>query len=136
MLAKTHMPTAATILIVEDDLAIAETIALVLEEAGFTAIIASRAIEGLDYVRKYQPDLITTDYMMPLFDGGQFIDAVRAEAHKQGRSVPPIIVISAALSPRLYHLKADAFLRKPFDISELLALIWRFLPDTMAHDAP
>ena len=107
------------ILVVEDDLAIRESVAEILEEEGHSVVMAEH---GQGAISKLQamvnlPDLILLDLMMPVKDGLQF----RAE---QRPAHIPVVVMSA--DPRLKELDhllgAKAYLRKPFDMRKLIEI--------------
>jgi CheY-like chemotaxis protein len=115
------------VLIVEDEAPIADAIALVVEDAGFVALVAAHGVQGLEMWRSRQPKLITTDFMMPNMNGDEFIAAVRQDAQDRGIPPPPIILITAIVSQRMRAIPADAFLAKPFDVDDLTALLHRFL---------
>ncbi|MBA3824213.1 MAG: response regulator, partial [Ktedonobacterales bacterium] len=103
----------ALVLIVEDERPIADAIRLVVEDAGYTALLAYNGSKGLELALSAHPDLITTDYMMPGLNGGELIAALRANAANMGASVPPIIMISAVTSPQMHRSGYDRFLDKP-----------------------
>lgn len=128
--AETTSPSVAgppVVLIVEDEAPIADAIALVVEDAGYVALVAVHGLQGLELWRSRQPDLITTDYMMPNMNGDEFIDTVRQEAQERGIRPPPIILITAIISQRMRAIPADALLPKPFDVDDLTDLLHRFL---------
>ncbi len=69
----TKLPMAKLILIVEDDVDVAESVADVLQSAGYSTAIAGNGREALDHLQKNNhPDLILLDMMMPVMDGWQF----------------------------------------------------------------
>lgn len=123
----TKHASRVTVLIVEDERPIAEAIALVVEEAGFTHLVAAHGREGLTLARAHRPALIITDMMMPQLDGAELIAALRADAERDHQSMPPVILMTAGGLDRARMAGADAVLRKPFDIAELEALLRRFL---------
>jgi two-component system response regulator VicR len=118
------------VLIVEDEAPIADAIALVVEDAGYVALVAAHGAQALEMLRSRFPALITTDFMMPNMNGDQFIEAVHQEAQARGVSPPPIILITAIESQRMRAIPADAFLPKPFDVDDLTVLLHRFLRGT------
>lgn len=107
----------ATILLVEDDPAIAETIALVLEEEGYRVLHADDGREGLEQIQRDGFDLLITDNLLPHRNGVELI----AYMHQHLEIATPVILTSAArpvpTPPR------TAFLPKPFDIQRLLDLV-------------
>jgi CheY-like chemotaxis protein len=116
------------VLIVDDEAPIAEALALMIEEAGYTALTAFRGRAGLELAREHQPALIITDMMMPQYDGASLIAAVRAENEAAHRPPPHIIAMTAGGLRHAEAAGADAILSKPFTIDEVEALLRRFLP--------
>ena len=118
--------SAARVLLVEDEQSAADVLVTILEFEGFsvkTAANGKRAIEMLDDVR---PELIITDYMMPIMNGIEMIKAVRAMP--EYADIP--ILMTSAVSEEALRKHASilsAFLRKPFQIEILLGTIRRLL---------
>lgn len=116
------------IMLVEDDFAIRETVADVLEGEGFEVTCAANGAEALRRLGdgSAQPGLILLDLMMPVMDGAAFARALRAEASTAGI---PVVAISADGSPeRVAAVAPRAFLPKPFDIEALLEAVRAALP--------
>src|ERR1041385_3076674 len=82
-----------------------------VEEAP-NGLVAIQAVEG-----GRAPDLVATDFMMPLMNGGELIARLRANPATAG--VPVILVSASPGSDR--KTAADAFFRKPFDPAEVAA---------------
>ena len=126
-------PEPTLVLIVEDEQPIAEALSFMVEDAGYTTVIASHGQQGLEVVRARRPALIFTDLMMPRMDGAAFIAALRAEAAQDGSlPLPPIILMTAAGFDYAQRAGADTILPKPFDIKDVDRLLRRFLgPSTI-----
>lgn len=122
-----EMPASPLILIAEDEEPIAEALAYVVEEAGYTPLLATHGKEALELARAQHPALVITDLMMPHMDGAELITALRADADANGHNPPPIILMTAAGLRRAEKAGADAVLRKPFNLDELEDLLHRFL---------
>ncbi|MDB4967454.1 MAG: hypothetical protein JWN44_3143 [Myxococcales bacterium] len=111
---------AKTILLVEDDQAIRETMAALLVDEGFAVEQAKNGAEGLERLRaRPETSLVLLDLWMPVMNGWQMLEAIFADA--QLRAIP-IVVISAAgdLPP---PAGAAAYLRKPVRLDALLEAI-------------
>jgi CheY-like chemotaxis protein len=80
------------VLIVEDDEPTRALISKSLDQAGWVVAEAANGVEGIEQVSKQKPDLILLDLMMPVMDGFEFVESLRAD--EMNRSIP-IIVISA-----------------------------------------
>ena len=112
---------AIKILIVEDDNNIADLLRLYLEKENYEVSIASDGGKGVEQFRRFQPDLVLLDLMLPVLDGWGVCRAIRAE------SKTPIIMLTAKgeLDDKVSGLKqgADDYITKPFEMQELLARI-------------
>ncbi|MGZ3582212.1 MAG: response regulator [Ktedonobacterales bacterium] len=115
------------VLIAEDEEPIAEAIALIVEDAGYTPLVAAHGKQALELARLRHPALVITDLMMPQMDGTQLIANLRADAEANGHAPPPIILMTAAGMKRAQEADANALLRKPFELDELEELLFRFL---------
>jgi two-component system response regulator RegX3 len=115
----------ATVLIVEDEPTIAETLAYLLREDGFTVALADTGPGGLQAFRTLAPDLILLDLMLPGMNGLEVCRTIRRTS-----SVPIIMVTArAAELEKVVGLEAGAadYLTKPFSIAELRARIHALL---------
>src|SRR5437764_711031 len=110
-----------TILLIEDDQTLIETLRYNLEQAGFTVAMAVDGITGLALARQLQPDLILLDLMLPGIDGFSICRTIAAEY-----AIP--IIILTALQDEAHRiagleLGANDYVVKPFSLGELLARI-------------
>ena len=110
------------ILIVEDEVLLANSLKTLLEKKGFTVEVAYDGETGKDYAETVVYDLLILDVMMPKLNGYDLARQVRAE-----RCATPILMLTAKgeLEDRIEGLNAgaDYYLTKPFDTRELLACI-------------
>lgn len=115
-----------TILIVEDDEGILETLCYILEDSGFHIIQADDGEEFIEKINKNNVDLILLDYWVPQLNGGDIIKKLRA---KKKTKQTPIIVISASqhIKDEALRLGANDFIPKPFDIDQLVNTVRRYL---------
>jgi CheY-like chemotaxis protein len=116
-----------TILLVDDEYAIVEVLAHLLEEEGYAVLTASNGREALGRAVEKTPDLVITDQMMPVMSGTELLRAL--QKHRALRGVPVILITSAA-KPRLRELRWADFLAKPFEFDELLRVVRRALRQT------
>lgn len=111
-----------TILVVEDDRALAEGLAYNLGKAGYRVLRAADGAEGVALARESRPDLVVLDLMLPGLDGFGFLRDVRGAGDRV-----PVIVLSALDAEgdkiRGLDLGADDYVTKPFGVGELLARI-------------
>ena len=118
-----QVPDPRTIVLVEDDEGIRETMGALLADEGFHVVEAANGEEGLAALRAAQdPCLVLLDLWMPVMNGWQMLDAMRDDPALQR---VPVLVISAAgdLPP---PAGASAFLRKPIRLETLLANVEQF----------
>jgi CheY-like chemotaxis protein len=109
------------VLVVEDDSMLRESLAEILECEGFAPAVAKDGREALHLLRNDHvvPVVILLDLMMPVMNGWQFREEQLADV---ALASFPVIVMTA-MDPE--GIRADAFVRKPFDIDELLGKILR-----------
>jgi DNA-binding response OmpR family regulator len=116
-----HENMAYTVLIVEDDITLSETLEYNLINQGYEVLKAGDGPAGLDLARKQSPDLILLDVMLPGLDGFEVCRILRKEL-----SVP-ILMLTARTDEvdKIVGLEvgADDYLTKPFSIRELLARV-------------
>ncbi|MBR4700624.1 MAG: response regulator transcription factor [Oscillospiraceae bacterium] len=112
---------ALKILIVEDDNNIADLLRLYLEKENYEVSIASDGGKGVEQFRRFRPDLVLLDLMLPVLDGWGVCRTIRAE------SQTPVIMLTAKseLDDKVAGLKygADDYITKPFEMKEVLARI-------------
>ena len=113
-----------TILLIEDDQAIRENTAELLELAGFAVLTADNGQRGVEQALATKPDLVVCDIMMPVLDGYGVLQIFNQNARLAG--VPFIFLTAKTERTDLRHgmaLGADDYLTKPFDRTELLSAI-------------
>jgi DNA-binding response OmpR family regulator len=118
-----------TILVIDDDESLRDTIGVLLEQEGFRAVLAGDGKSGLDQALKLKPALVLVDLRLPGLNGQEVCKQLRASGHKT-----PIIVLSAIGDEidkvLLLELGADDYVVKPFGTRELLARIRALLRRT------
>jgi DNA-binding response OmpR family regulator len=126
-----HIAAGATmsshpILAVDDDPAILDVVAQVLEEEGYDVLTANGGRAAVELARQRLPRLILLDLMMPEMNGWQVVAELRAST--QTRAIP-ILLLSARRDTELManNLGVNAYLEKPFDLDELLVRVQRLL---------
>ncbi|HUA20311.1 MAG TPA: response regulator transcription factor [Bryobacteraceae bacterium] len=111
-----------TILIIDDDASLRDTVALMLEREGFHPVLAEDGSSGFHQALALQPGLILVDLCMPGLSGLEVCRELRARGMKT-----PLIVLSAASAEvdkvRLFEIGADDYMVKPFGARELMARI-------------
>ena len=105
-----------TILVVDDEQALADVLANILEYHGYAVLIAGDGQEALEIIQETKFDLIISDYMMPRLNGIELYHRVSTD--RRTASIPMILM--SALPDDLKDLPAFAILEKPFLIEELV----------------
>ena len=118
-----------TILVIDDDESLRDTIGLMVENEGFRAVLAADGTAGLEQALSLRPNLILVDLRMPGLSGVEVCKRLRAAGHKT-----PVIVLSAMGDEidkvLLLEIGADDYVVKPFGTRELLARIRALLRRT------
>lgn len=115
------------VLVVDDEPNIRLLISMVLEEAGYTTVIATDGQECLDTIDAVEPGLILLDLRMPRKGGVETLVALKEQP--KTRDVPVIIISGTTeLESGMQGEGATDVLVKPFDLDELLALVQRYYP--------
>ncbi|MBT6337848.1 MAG: response regulator transcription factor, partial [Desulfobacula sp.] len=114
------------ILVIEDEVHIADGIRLNLSIQGYDVKIAIDGIQGLEKWRSWKPDLIILDIMLPMIDGFSILKTIRQEDEKI-----PVLILSARgdTKDKIKGLKygVDDYLSKPFDLEEFLLRVERLI---------
>jgi len=116
-----------SVLVVEDDADFRAVVADFLQLLGCTVNAVRNGLEGLEQGRRNVPDLILLDLAMPVMDGLQFGTIARRE--QRLANVPIVLMSGSPEGPEVaLQLQAKAFLRKPFSLDQLAAVVERFSP--------
>ena len=91
------------IVIAEDEFLIADMLASVLEDAGHVVRSAPDGIVALELIRQDPPDLIITDFMMPLMTGLELAECLRGDPEFRDL---PIMLVSDRVIDKPYHFDA------------------------------
>ncbi|HTR28452.1 MAG TPA: response regulator [Puia sp.] len=110
------------VLILDDDLDILQICAIVLKKKGFEVFTLNNSSQVVEQVLLYHPDVILMDNWIP---GPGGIEATRALKMNGDTQDIPVIFFSANsnVTQLAREAKADYFLQKPFDISELEGIV-------------
>ncbi|MCU0474803.1 MAG: response regulator [Anaerolineae bacterium] len=115
----------AHILVIDDDVAMTKLLKTLLELDGFTVDTASRASDAVRVANAHRPDLFLLDYHLPDMDGTELIKILRAD---HGFPDTPMVVLSGRyVEPEVMAAGGTGFVLKPYDTSELTALMRRLI---------
>ncbi len=119
----------AEILLIDDMAGVRRAVISMLKQAGHSISAAENGREGLERLKAGRFDLVITDMMMPELDGGEVLRHLTGLPNR-----PKVIAISgggaglsADMALKTARVIADAYLEKPFDKSDLIAVVDRLL---------
>ncbi|MES2742318.1 MAG: response regulator [Pseudomonadota bacterium] len=113
-----------SILIVDDEFDIAATYSMLFEYHGFRVHTAGNGKQALELAAVEPPDIVVSDYMMPIMDGAQLCWQWRA--HPRLCAIPFILLSAGSVIERS-EVPFDLFMRKPVGFDLLLARIGELL---------
>jgi CheY-like chemotaxis protein len=111
------------ILLVDDDFTTCEAMSMILAADGYRVAVAANGADALERLRGFErPDLILLDLRMPVMDGHAFCAKRREDSQLQ---LIPVVVLSGLpdAEEQAVKLEATAFLRKPIDVTAMLATV-------------
>lgn len=112
-----------SILVIEDNKEIQESLKMVLEVEGYTVYTADNGKEGMDILKKIPtPCVILLDLMMPVMNGWEFVEAISRDIML---STIPIIVVSAFGDKKGTPITND-YIQKPIDLDALLNTVCKY----------
>ncbi|BAY22434.1 two-component response regulator [Calothrix sp. NIES-2100] len=119
---------SAKLLLVDDEPGVRQAVKDYLEESSFTVQVASNANQAWQLLQKNVPDLVISDIMMPQVSGMQFLKQLREDPRFE--SLPVVFLTARGMScDRIlgYQAGCDAYLPKPFNPDELVAIVENLL---------
>ena len=122
-----HDSRERTILVVEDDPTLSEILSILLEDTGARILTASGGAEALEMVAGEKPDLITMDLTLPDIDGYEVLRRLQTDS---AAANVPIVVVSGRPFEQRVSARVVGVLMKPFDASELDAVVREALAGT------
>ncbi len=118
-----------SVLVVDDDPEILQTVRIAFEQAGAKVTTANDGNKALDFAKRFDPDLIVLDMMMPKRSGFLVMETLKPGHESNTR--PYVIMITANEGKRheLYarHLGVNEYLSKPFSLDKLLETACKLL---------
>jgi two-component system chemotaxis sensor kinase CheA len=111
-----------TVLVVDDEWAIADWLQSLLTDEGYDVLVASNGKQALELLRRQDVDLVLSDFMMPILDGPALAGQMAADPAMA--DIP--IVIMSALQEAAVRQRIDRyrrFLRKPFREADVLQAV-------------
>ncbi len=128
---------AAWVLVVDDEPLDIELLVAALARAGYHRVhTVTNAVEAIDVVRSFRPDIVLLDLHMPGLDGVGFLELLHRELGED--EFVPVLVITAdatdASRRRALELGATDFVTKPFQVGELLVRVRNLVRTRMLHE--
>jgi CheY-like chemotaxis protein len=116
-----------TILIVDDEWALAEVLSAILRDEGYHTLIAGNGREAEALLKSERIDLVVADFLMPIMDAPQLVAWIKREP---ALSALPVIVMTSLPESTVRARIPDfaAYLQKPFMIDEIADAVLRLLP--------
>jgi DNA-binding response OmpR family regulator len=112
------------VLVVDDEVHIVHVVAIKLRNNGYDVIVASNGAEAYELTCEEKPDIIVTDYQMPLLSGLELISKLRGNEETKRL---PVILLTARnyeiAEEEKIRLNISVCLSKPFSPKELLAAV-------------
>jgi CheY-like chemotaxis protein len=116
--------TPTSVLVVDDEPQVIWMLQFSLQAEGYATFAARDGRSALEEIRAHHPNLMLLDIMMPVMDGWAVLEQMQAIPPEDR---PRVIVVSARSSLRdrakAAELGADAFVSKPFNVDDLLAVL-------------
>ena len=111
-------------LVVDDEIHIVQVVAIKLRNNGFDVTTAENGAIALEYAKEIKPDIIVTDFQMPVMTGLELVENLRKDP--ETADIPVIMLTARGFAiedDKRQELKVSACLSKPFSPRELLASI-------------
>jgi len=112
------------VLVVDDEIHIVHVVAIKLRNNGYEVIPAENGADALELARKEKPDIIVTDFQMPVMTGLELVEKLRL--NEATKDIPVIMLTArgfAVEDEKKENLQISRFLSKPFSPKELLRSI-------------
>ncbi|MDE2480271.1 MAG: response regulator, partial [Betaproteobacteria bacterium] len=136
LLPQAPMPSANTVLVVDDSITVRRVTQRFLTRNGYTVMLAKDGLDALEQLQQTLPDVVLTDIEMPRMDGFDLTRNIRAD--ERTRHLPVIMITSRiADKHRNYaqELGVNHYLGKPYSEDELLGLLREYVLETSSVGA-
>jgi CheY-like chemotaxis protein len=122
-----------SILVVEDDESIRETLRFAIAMEGYSVATASQGREALNVLAKMkEPCLILLDLMMPVMNGWEFVLELQKD---MTLSMNPIVIVTA-FAENADGIIAEDVIKKPVDLNRLFAVIYKYCRKESGENPP
>jgi DNA-binding response OmpR family regulator len=119
-----------TVLVVDDDRAMSQVVALALQDEGFVVEVADDGRAAIGLAARLKPDMVILDLMLPGISGAGVAEALRST---QGDGLPVVLMSGSPGAATIARkIGANGFLAKPFELEALITAARRCLPPLVA----
>jgi CheY-like chemotaxis protein len=118
------------VLVVDDERGILRVASRAIEGLGYAVVVGRTGSEGLELARRYRPELVLTDALMPQIDGREMCRRIKEDPATAGLKVVVMTALYVKPSYRsegIRYYRADDYLTKPLALGELRALLQKHL---------
>ena len=118
------------VLLLDDEPEIRRVAARIIRSLGYGLITGRDGSEGLELARRYLPDLVLTDALMPKLDGRELCRQLKGDPKTAGIKVVVMTGLYTSLkyeNQAFLHQGVDGFLRKPLDLGKLRSVLEKYL---------
>ena len=112
------------VMVVDDEIHIVHVVAIKLRNNGYDVISAGNGAEAYDLACEVKPDIIVTDFQMPVMTGMELVEKLRS--NEETAAIPVVMLTArgfAVEEEKRHQLRIAGFLSKPFSPRELLTII-------------
>jgi CheY-like chemotaxis protein len=129
--------TKRTILVCDDEPHILHVVSTKLKNGGFNVITAADGEEGLQLAREHLPDLVITDYQMPILSGLELCAKLRAD--EKTAAIPAVMLTARGFSlgeDETQNTNIRKILPKPFSPREILRTVKEIVEGVVSTEVP
>jgi two-component system, sensor histidine kinase and response regulator len=134
---ESHDQRASAIILLAEDNPVNQRFACrLLEKLGHKVTVADNGVEALTALKHSHFDLVFMDMQMPIMDGIETTQAIRAREADSGQRLPIVALTANAIADDRERCRAagmDDYLTKPFSMPQLTAVLQRWLPASVPH---
>jgi two-component system, sensor histidine kinase and response regulator len=134
---ESHDQRASAIILLAEDNPVNQRFACrLLEKLGHKVTVADNGVEALTALKHSHFDLVFMDMQMPIMDGIETTQAIRAREVDSGQRIPIVALTANAIADdreRCHAAGMDDYLTKPFSMPQLTAVLQRWLPGHVPH---
>lgn len=124
---------ALKVLVVDDEIHIVQVVAIKLRNNGFDVITCENGAQALDLASNEKPDIVVTDFQMPLMTGLELVQNLRSQPDTA--DIPVVLLTArgfAIKNEQKENLKISACVSKPFSPRELLQTVEEVLKQAVS----